>query len=341
MRKNKNVIILSCLLITSFSIVFVKDTLAFNAPELIYPLNYCIEPFPVFEWTEVVGTDEYWLQIADDFDFTSYVEFYPISTNFYQIPYSLGQENIYFWRVQARLSSEPWSFNWSDIGMFFSDLSPPFAPNLITPINGSHIATNTNIYLEWETAEDIGSSTYIHNVNVSETEGFETEVWSSTDFNYASIDVSLEDLRYYWHVQGIDNAGNLGEYSSTWTFVIDTINPDIDSPNDLIVGDFEYTEITWIPTDLNPHWYNITLEGMLIDEGVWGGGEITIDFDDLTVGEYELVCTVYDLAGNFVNDSIIIEVVDIISEIDSINILIVTNAVAISIVLILWKKNKR
>jgi plastocyanin len=105
-----------------------------------------------------------------------------------------------------------------------------------------------------------------------------------------------------------DTEGNQANDSIIVT-VIDTTAPFIDHPNNLIyVEGVTANNITWHPFDNHPSSYTITMNGTQIDAGSWNGNSITISFEDLGPGNYTFICTVFDEAGNSVNDSVLVQV---------------------------------
>ncbi|NPD88148.1 MAG: hypothetical protein HGN29_05475 [Asgard group archaeon] len=117
---------------------------------------------------------------------------------------------------------------------------------------------------------------------------------------------------YYWRVAGIDTEGDLGKFSDYRTLYIiqDTNSPIIDHPSDIFY-EFGSTgnTITWSPTDSNPYWYNITLNGILTShDDPWVGGNIVMDIDGLSLGIHTAICYVYDLEGFMISDTVEIEV---------------------------------
>jgi plastocyanin len=93
--------------------------------------------------------------------------------------------------------------------------------------------------------------------------------------------------------------------------VIDTTPPSIDSPFDITYEEGTIDNfITWNPSDYNPDSYTITKDGVLVEDGTWGGGSITFNVDGLDLGIYTYVCTVYDLDAQSAIDTVIVNVVD-------------------------------
>ena len=104
-------------------------------------------------------------------------------------------------------------------------------------------------------------------------------------------------------------------YCSTLDKVVpeDATAPTIDQP-----GDITYVEgsighnITWHPRDANPHMYNVTKNNTLVPgkSGNWDGGDITVNVDGLSVGNYIFTCNVNDTFGNSVSDSVSVTVTE-------------------------------
>ncbi len=91
----------------------------------------------------------------------------------------------------------------------------------------------------------------------------------------------------------------------------DTLSPTIDNPDDIsyIEGE-EGNSITWYPTDDYPSHYEILLDEVLYKSGPWNHTveAVVISVDDLSGGEYNYACIVYDIRGNFARDDVIVTV---------------------------------
>lgn len=93
------------------------------------------------------------------------------------------------------------------------------------------------------------------------------------------------------------------------TYTDDTA-PSINHPDDgTFVEGTENNNITWIPTDDFPATYTISLNGSNLPSASWtSGSPIVLELDDFEVGEYNCTITVYDYAGNYVRDSVLVTV---------------------------------
>ena len=94
-------------------------------------------------------------------------------------------------------------------------------------------------------------------------------------------------------------------------FGFDTDPPSIDYPDSF---SFEMGttghNITWIPSDVHPAGYSILINMSLINTTRWNGSNIVINVDNLSLGIHNVTVVVYDLAGNWVTDSVWVTVVD-------------------------------
>ncbi len=128
------------------------------------------------------------------------------------------------------------------------------------------------------------------------------------------INISVDGLAagaYVYECIVYDQAGN-SAYDSVLvqvTSLEDTIKPIIDSPSDVSYQEgTNGHKILWIPTDVNPASFLIERDGLIIVGGPWDGDPINISVDNLAVGVYTYVCTVFDQGGNNVSDSVMVEV---------------------------------
>lgn len=95
---------------------------------------------------------------------------------------------------------------------------------------------------------------------------------------------------------------------TAWVTITDVTPPTLNNPVDITfrVGETGYL-INWTPTDNNPFMYSVTRNGTLILNGFWDSGEsLVVDLSGLTEGTFVFTMIVYDEAGNFAMDTVIV-----------------------------------
>lgn len=179
------------------------------------------------------------------------------------------------------------------------------APDLDSPDDFSYIFGSTGNEIIW-TAGDINPHEY--NVTMDGVIFIANTSWIN-----GTITVDVDGLTVGPHTLIIyvyDDEGNRAADTIIITIVDNTI-PDINSPDDVSyeIGS-KGNEIVWTAGDMNPYEYNVTMDGVLYDSGTWTNGTITVDIDELGVGEYIFIINIYDQGDNKVTDTIIVTVVD-------------------------------
>jgi hypothetical protein len=154
-----------------------------------------------------------------------------LSENSYTMPDENAlADNTYYWRVLA-VDGAGNVGDWSDSRMLTIDTTAPPAPSLVSPENGENILDNTPTF-KWTSVSD--PSGVVYNIQVDNDPDFsspEVNVAGLTDNTYTSS--ALADENYSWRVRAKDNVGNIGNWSETWQFTVDTIPPaafDLSSP---------------------------------------------------------------------------------------------------------------
>jgi PGF-pre-PGF domain-containing protein len=100
------------------------------------------------------------------------------------------------------------------------DTTPPGAPTLLTPANGALTNDDTPSF-RWTA---VGAS---YTLQYATDSGFTQNLATvsvSLATNYTPT-AGLADGTWYWRVRGTDQVGNVGPWSSTWSFTIDTVAP--------------------------------------------------------------------------------------------------------------------
>jgi len=214
------------------------------------------------------------------------------------------------------------------------------APSLDLPLD-SYIADDYTPTFTWFGVD--GETNYLFQLSTSTsfTSPLLNLTLPSLSTSYTPI-TNLDPNTYYWRVAGVDSEGDIGLFSAYRTIYVieDTDVPFID---DIVDFSYPYNQtgnsLTWHPTDSNPAWYNITIDGILEDEGPWGGESITINVDDLDVGVHTVICYVYDVEGLSNADIVSITVNIIIPEFGRLYYSILVTVPVI--IVIFYKKQKQ
>jgi hypothetical protein len=133
------------------------------------------------------------------------------------------------WRVRA-VDGAGNPSGWSSVWTLLIDTASP-APSLVSPANGTITNVSTQTFV-WNSVTDPSGATY--RIQVDNDPDFSTpevDVADLADNKYTSS--ALADENYSWRVRAKDNVGNIGNWSETWQFTVDTIPPaafDLSSP---------------------------------------------------------------------------------------------------------------
>jgi len=206
------------------------------------------------------------------------------------------------------------------VGPFHIDTTPPEAPTLISPSNGSFINDNTPFF-DWSDVTDLSGVTYELRVwhIVCDPKGIcvnvedihETNLEAS-EYQFPELIKPLPDETYSWNVRAIDAADNQGSPSETWTFTIDTASPEIELTRPeqgerLEIGE-DYS-IGWNATDS----VGVDHVDILISRGLEVLLKETVSGDVSTYtwtvppkpsDDCEIIVIAYDAAGNHSSDKV-------------------------------------
>jgi hypothetical protein len=175
---------------------------------------------PSFDWSDPAHAYRYELIVDNNSSFNSpEINQTDLSSSNYT-PSSSLNEDTYYWKVRARNSEGTWGA-WSSTWTFTVDIPDPVPgpPTLIAPDNNSTITDDTPEF-EWS------EPTYAHR--------YELTVDNNSSFNSPEIDQQdlgasnytplsgLSDGTYYWKVRARNSEDAWGEWSSTWSFILNT-----------------------------------------------------------------------------------------------------------------------
>jgi YVTN family beta-propeller protein len=136
--------------------------------------------------------------------------------------------------------------NWSVL----IDFTVPSVVSLISPSNGDML-NNTSVNFIWNKSSDVLSAIEDYVLQYTQNNTFSSGVIETTlvDTTFTTV---LFDTTYYWRVKARDQATNESDWSSVWSFEIDTQAPNapnlISPTNGIWLSDtlvtFEWTEVT-------------------------------------------------------------------------------------------------
>jgi hypothetical protein len=179
---------------------------------------------PAFEWGPGSNADNHRLLVDNDNDFLSPEENVLLgatgSTHTVATENSLP-DGSYSWKV---IAINEVSENESAVWTFTIDTVPPDAPTLLAPDNGSTERVSTPTF-DWSDVSDPSGITYeLEVASDSEFTSLLIEKTGLTASNYNATAVdALSDGTYYWRVRARDEANNVGDFSPTWSFTVDTL----------------------------------------------------------------------------------------------------------------------
>ncbi len=174
-----------------------------------------------------VGLKEYVIEYADNETFTDAITQTVVSSTF---NISDLADGTYYWHVKAVDNADNNS-DWSQAASFVIDSPDTQAPSIPA---GLEVSVTGNIAsLDWEDAIDDKSGVSRYYVLCADNAAFSGAFLRITLTSEIEL-TELTDGTYYWKVRAIDNSNNLGLFSATETFVIDTTAPD--APSELSVS---------------------------------------------------------------------------------------------------------
>jgi hypothetical protein len=190
---------------------------------------------------------ELWIDNDNDFSSPFIIQFSP--DTYFQAGVdenypSLGFPDAkWYYRVRAW----DWAGNagaWSQTWWFIVDTTPPAPPVPLTPENGKMLNTST-VRFSWTIPDDL-SGIESYTLVIDNDEDFSSSSSFLVTVNYK--EVTLTDERYYWKVRAKDRAGNVGDYSVVFTFLLDTVPPQVTSlltPADGLVTNENVQTFSW------------------------------------------------------------------------------------------------
>jgi surface protein len=185
-------------------------------------------------------------------------------------------------------------------------------PEISSPDNISYEQGTAGNIVEW-TVGDVNPTTY-----EIKLDGilYEQDNWTN-----GTISLNVDDLLLGVYIVSLyiyDIHGNwdfdsvlviVNEPSNPEPPVTENTTPDISNPDNIsyklnTTGNL----LEWTVGDANPGIYNITLDGILYEQGAWSNGTISLVIDGLAVGLYIITLYIFDIHGNWAFDAVLVVV---------------------------------
>ncbi|MFW9976542.1 MAG: right-handed parallel beta-helix repeat-containing protein [Candidatus Thorarchaeota archaeon] len=140
-----------------------------------------------------------------------------------------------------------------------------------------------------------------------------TDDWVSNTGTELNVDGYMPGV-YNVTVVLYDTSWNSVKHSINMT-VIDTTAPSISvfPSDDTIEAGTMGNVLNWTVVELDPAYYNVTINSEFSEEIEYNNGTVILDIDGMILGFYNITVEFFDNSGNLVNDSVYITVTDTIA----------------------------
>ncbi|MHA1858900.1 MAG: hypothetical protein ACTSUU_05580, partial [Candidatus Thorarchaeota archaeon] len=217
------------------------------------------------DWHELQPADSYTYQIDNDDNWANGVyleDSVAGSEDIVSLPEGVWRWRVKQYRKSPGAASGAWS-PWSEVWLFFVDLTAPKAPDLYSPIPQENIKDNTptfdweNVTTETDTTPE-NSLPVTYELEIATDSGFNNRIYWENNIENDNFTLPAEnalvDNFYYWRVRGWDATNNVGPWSSR-NFRVDTVPPD--EPQQVWPDNDSWTKPT-----VNLDWSPVTLDNL-------------------------------------------------------------------------------
>ena len=171
---------------------------------------------PAFDWDTVSGAASFQIVVDNDNTFSSPEISQNTTSSSYTATSALSTSTFY-WKVRAKNASDQWG-SWSSVWSFTitGGTSPPAAPSLSSPANGSTTDDTTPAF-DWGSVT--GAAGYEILVDNSNTFSSPEISQNTTSSSYTATS-ALSTGTFYWKVRAKNASDQWGSWSSVWSFTI-------------------------------------------------------------------------------------------------------------------------
>ena len=205
---------------------FQVDVTAPSAPTLVSPDDgtRTADSTPTLSWNTVSDNSlpvTYDIQVDDNSGFPPPTENVSGLTSNSHTTSSLA-DGTWYWHARAKDNAGNVS-SWSSSRSFTVDTTALAAPALTAPANGA-ITNDSTPICDWESVSGAASYALQYATDSGFTQNLTTGSSTTTDYTPTA---ALADGTWYWRVRTVDAYGNVGDWSSAWSFTIDTATPTV------------------------------------------------------------------------------------------------------------------
>jgi len=207
---------------------FYVDTTAPVAPALSSPSNGARtnNSTPTFSWSSVTDPSgvTYSIQVSTSNTFaTTVVDVSGLASTTYTPSVPLA-DGTYYWRVRA-VDGAGNNSAWSAVRNLIIDVTVPSVPTMLSPADGAKLNSTTPT-LSWSSVAGAPGMTYSLQIayDIAFT-SFKVNATGLTTTTYTTA--VLTQGTYYWRVRAVSGTGNASEWSTPWSFTVDTTAPGV------------------------------------------------------------------------------------------------------------------
>ena len=186
----------------------------------------------------------------------------------------------------------------------FPERADVISPTINAPSDLQYEGGTSNNQITWSPIDEhpLLYRVYCNGILVS------SSIWIGSDI---TINVDGLSPGMYTYVLWVYDTCYNAMKDSVIVTVTDTTKPTIDSPSDVVLelGSVGNT-ISWVPHDAYPSHFEVLLDSLSYDTGLWDTQNISVSIDGLSLGFHNLTLVVYDVGSNSVSDSVMVTIED-------------------------------
>ncbi len=204
------------------------------------------------------------------------------------------------------------------------DTIGPEPPILISPVNNGQTIDSKPVHYWLEPTDPGANSIEEYHIQIDSSNTFESPLIDSTSLKLTfAHSLELPTGKYYWRVRAIDIVGNIGEWSTTWTFnVVSKKGPEANQPPTAVAGEDKVVFINELVIfngsgSSDPENDDLTFIWYLDDDSDADGQGLEVKWRYPLNGSYQVYLEVFDNYGGYDYDTLLVTVLDIDKDSDN------------------------